>query len=170
MPKSELSGRLVVAAHEVKSIVLVDTSILLNVLRVPSKSGDRDTVMAELEKHIRADNQLFLPMATVVETGNHIAQIKQNGTQRRRCAKALLEVVRMARDDDVPWTLVDLPDQDRLMAWLDRFPDQAMRGVALGDVSIIDEWYRACQRHSGWRVAIWSLDTHMQGYEQGPSV
>ena len=49
-----------------KAIVLVDTSVLLNVLRVPAKSGARSAVLAQLEVHILADDQLLLPMATVL--------------------------------------------------------------------------------------------------------
>ena len=153
-----------------KSIVLVDTSILLNVLRVPSKSSDRDAVMTELEEHIRADSQLLLPMATVVETGNHIGQIGQSGAERRRCAVELAAVVRDAVTTQVPWVLVPLPDQDDLVALLDRFPDDATRGVGLGDVSIVDAWHRTCERFQGSQVTVWSLDTHLQGYDRAPRI
>ena len=153
-----------------KAIVLVDTSVLLNVLRVPAKSGARSAVLAQLEVHILADDQLLLPMATVLETGNHIGQIRQNGAERRRCAMELVKVVGDAVTNHVPWVLVPLPDQDELKAWLERFPEEATRGVGLGDVSIIDAWYRACERFQGWRVAVWSLDTHLQGYDRSPLI
>ena len=35
--------------------------------------------MAQLKRHILANDQLLLPMATVLETGNHIGQIRQSG-------------------------------------------------------------------------------------------
>ena len=73
-------------------------------------------------------------------------------------------------DQFFPWVLVPLPDQNEVKGWLDRFPDQAMRGVGLGDVSIIDAWHRACERFQGWRVAVWSLDTHLQAYDRAPQL
>ena len=153
-----------------KAIVLVDTSVLLNVLRVPAKSGARSAVLAQLEVHILADDQLLLPMATVLETGNHIGQIKQSGAERRRCASALVELVHGAVTEHLPWALVPLPDQDALLSWLDEFPDWAVRGVGLGDVSIVDAWKRACSQFQGWRVTVWSLDTHLQGYDRSPLI
>lgn len=55
------------------NIVLVDTSILLNILGVPHMSDQRVEVKEQLEDYIRRGDHLFLPIATVLETGNHIA-------------------------------------------------------------------------------------------------
>ncbi len=126
--------------------------------------------MAQLREHILANDQLLLPMATILETGNHIGQIKQNGAERRRCAMELVKVVGDAVTNHVPWVLVPLPDQDQRKAWLDRFPAEATGGVGLGDVSIIDAWHRACERFQGWRVMVWSLDTHLHGYDRSPPI
>lgn len=126
--------------------------------------------MARLRAHVLANDQLLLPMATILETGNHIGQIKQNGTERRRCAMELLDLVDGAVTNGFPWVLVPLPDHSEIKDWLDRFPDEATRSVGLGDVSIIDAWHRACERFQGWRVAVWSLDTHLQGYDRAPQI
>ncbi len=149
------------------AIVLVDTSVLLNVLRVPNRSASRASVMVRLEQHIRASDQLLLPMATVLETGNHIAQ-NGNGSQRRQCATEFVDIVRDAAADSMPWSLVQLPDHGDLMAWLDRFPDYAAAETGLGDVSIIGAFEQACRTFQGWRVTIWSLDGDLQGYDRAP--
>ena len=151
------------------AIVLVDTTVLLNVLRVPSKSGSRDAVMAQLGQHIRARNQLLLPMATVLETGNHVAQ-NGDGHERRRCANEFVDIVRDAATVNVPWSLVKIPDVDEFSMWLDGFPDSAMAGVGLGDVSIIHAFERICSQFQGWHVTVWSLDGHLQGYDRVPSL
>ena len=151
------------------AIILVDTTVFLNVLRVPSKSGSRDAVMTQLGQHIEARNQLLLPMATVLETGNHVAQ-NGDGNERRRCANEFVDIIRHAARENIPWSLVPLPDEDELSAWLDRFPDSAMAGVGLGDISIIHTFERMCSQFRGWRVTVWSLDSHLQGYDRVPSV
>lgn len=149
------------------AIVLVDTSVLLNVLRVPNRSASRADVMERLRTHILAGDQLLLPVATVLETGNHIAQ-NGNGNQRRHCATEFVKIVRDAAADSMPWSLVQLPDQADLLAWLDRFPDYATAETGLGDVSIVAAFDHACRMFPGWRVVIWSLDRHLQGYDRAP--
>ena len=79
------------------NIVIVDTSILLNILNVPLKSDQRPEVAERLRNYIRKGDQLFLPIATVLETGNHIAQ-NGDGNQKRQCALRFVEMVRTGGD------------------------------------------------------------------------
>ena len=62
-------------------IVIVDTSVLLNVLDVPRRNQDRDAVLAEFDALVDGSASILLPMAVVFETGNHIARLS-NGRQR----------------------------------------------------------------------------------------
>lgn len=149
------------------NIVLVDTSILLNILGVPDKSDQRVEVKEQLERYIRNGDQLFLPIATVLETGNHIAQ-NGDGNQKRRCALRFVETVREAVENSNPWVLVPLPDTKDLVAWLDDFPDSAMRGVGIGDHSIIKAWGQICDDFPGAEVSVWSLDKDLRGYHRVP--
>ena len=146
-------------------IVIVDTSILVNVLSVPSKSDQRDEVIDALEQHVESGDILMLPAATVLETGNHIAQ-NGNGNQRRACADQLTEVVQKAAAG-VPWQLVPLPeDPARFASVVKDLPGYAMRGVGLGDLTIIHVWHDACRLFPRQRVTIWSLDSDLQGYDR----
>ena len=149
------------------NIVIVDTSILLNVLNVPLKSDQRAEVREQLERHIDRGDQLFLPIATVLETGNHIAQ-NGDGNQRRRCAQRFVATVRTAVEDSVPWALAPLPDNETLVSWLDDFPDSATSGVGIGDHSIRKIWEQVCDEFPGARVLVWSLDWSLQGYDRQP--
>ena len=149
------------------AVVLVDTSILTNVLRVPSKCDQHVDVMTQLEDRINAGDQLMLPIATVLETGNHIGQ-NGDGASRRACASRFVDVVKQAAEESVPWTIVPLPETGDMVSWLDGFPDRAMRAVGIGDVSIIRAWEDACARFQGSRVTIWSLDQHLQGFDEMP--
>ena len=64
-------------------VVFIDTSVLLCILDVPGKNQDRESIVEEFTVLATGDgNTLILPVATIVETGNHIAQLS-NGEQRR---------------------------------------------------------------------------------------
>ena len=60
-------------------------------------------------------------------------------------------------------------DPARFAALLDDFPDSAMRGVGLGDLSIIKVWEEARSRFHGRRVTSWSLDGDLEGYDSSPN-
>ena len=56
------------------AIVLLDTSVYLNILDVPGWNQERDTILDEFEIRVGDDDIFLLPMATIWETGNHIAK------------------------------------------------------------------------------------------------
>lgn len=148
-----------------RSVILVDTSIFLNVLDVPGFNQNSIQVRQELEELIENEDSLLLPIAAIVEAGNHIAQLS-HGSNRRRFAEQFVEQVKMAFSGDAPWTPTRVPDLELLAEWLTEFPDRAMQGISLGDLTIIKEWEAACERHPRMRVRIWSLDQHLKGYDR----
>ena len=62
---------------------------------------------------------------------------------------------------------VEVPDLETVRSWLPEFPDSAMRAQGLGDLSIVHDWNRLCERYPRRRVYIWSLDQHLSGYVRG---
>lgn len=150
------------------NVVIVDTSVLLNVLDVPSFNQDRERVLAQFGRLVDADASFLLPLATIFETGDHIADLP-DGRQRRRYAEEFRATIREALKGEAPWVLIRFPDGRQLARWLDDFPDYAMRGPDLSDLSIIKAWETECARHKGRRVRIWALDGHLQSYDRVPS-
>ena len=148
-------------------VAIVDTTVFLNVLDVPGCNQDRDTVMDQFEELVMSGANLLLPVAVVMETGNHIADLRSGG-QRRNSARVFCDRVQEALDGTAPWVLTPLPDRRQVGTWLERFPDCAMRGLGMSDLSIIDTWEEACKRHRSRRVRIWSCDIHLQGYDRRP--
>jgi len=157
------------------SIVLLDTSIYLNVLNVPGYNQDRSDVLAEFERLIKQGSHFLLPMATIWETGDHIADVP-GGRVRRDFATTLVNDVQKAINGKSPYRPTHFPDQDQFLAWLVEFPDAVMRqkspkkhreGVSLSDLSIIKEWEQARVHHSMSRVFVWSLDADLRGYDTG---
>ena len=149
------------------SVVVVDTTVLLNVLNVPNRNQDHHEVCDQLDEAVESGANLLLPLAAVFETGNHIARLA-DGRQRRRFSEIFCDQVRMALNGEAPWALIPLPNAEQLGSWLDGFPDHAMQRVGMGDLSIIKAWENACARHRSQRVRIWSLDQHLRGYDRAP--
>jgi len=147
------------------AICLIDTSIFLEILSVPAKASHHRQVLDELETKIQKRETLFLPMATILETGNHIAQ-NGNGSQRRKCANDFVLQVQKALKGESPFRPISFLNEDQLLQWLDEFPESAMRGSGLGDLSIIHDFDRLCQQNQRRRVYIWSLDGHLSSFNQ----
>jgi hypothetical protein len=134
------------------TIAVIDTSILCEFLDVPNLAGMAD---------------LVLPVAAVLETGNHIAQ-NGDGQRRRACAGRFVDFVRRALAGETPFTATPLPDLAEWRRLLVDFDGFAMRGVGLGDVSIVDVFEQQRARNPHRRVYVWSLDAHLSGYDSHP--
>ena len=156
-------------------IVLLDTSVYLNVLDVPGFNQDRDDILNAFTGRVQNGDYFFLPMATIWETGNHIADLP-DGRRRYQFAEKLVGEVRGALNGDAPYRATYFPNREVFLAWLGDFPDYARRnksdrqtreGVSLSDLSIIKEWEQTCARHSMSRVVIWSLDSDLSAYDSG---
>lgn len=146
------------------AIAIVDTSIVVNVLNLPNMNQDRDVVLARFQQEIEAGTNLLLPMAAIVETGNHIAHIV-DGRVRRERAEKFVEQVRDALNGSAPWTPLPFPDKAIVQTWLAGFPEMAMREIGMGDQSIIELWKVQCALFPNRRVFIWSIDAHLSGYD-----
>ena len=146
------------------SLAIVDTSIFVHMIGIP-KIGDFEQVRAELQEKIAQQHQLFLPMATVFETGNHIAQ-NGDGRERRTAAERFTQQVRQALDSRSPFTPMNFPSPEDVSTWLDGFPEYAMQEIGLGDVSIIQAYKAMARQFPQRHVYIWSKDQHLASYEQ----
>lgn len=151
------------------TICLIDTSVLVEILKVPGKSDRHPETMESLKQKIQNDETLFLPMATILETGNHIAQ-NGDGNQRRQCAFRFVDMTRKALSGETPFTPISFLRKEELQKWLAEFPEFAMRGQGWGDLSIVHDWTRLCARHRGVRVYIWTFDIHLSSYNRSAMV
>lgn len=149
------------------AIVLVDTSIFLNVVDVPGRNQQRAAVFAELDARINDGDHLFIPIATIIESGNHIAHIS-DGVHRRSTADRFARAVTDALNDVAPWKPLNFPSHADLSAWLVQFPDSASKKIGMGDLSIQHEWKHLCKKYPMSRVLIWTVDADLQGYDRVP--
>jgi len=121
-------------------------------------------VEEELLSIINRSETLILPIASIIETGNHIAHIG-DGNIRRTTAQRFAQYLMDTADNTAPWSLINLEwTPDDLRKFADIFPEQAMRRVGFGDMSIIDAYNDYIERTPGVSVRIWSTDDHLMAY------
>jgi hypothetical protein len=157
------------------SVCLIDTSIFLNLLDVPYCNESRLEVAEDFATFAEAGCSFLLPMATILETGNHIAQ-NGDGNLRRETAQRFVLAVKGAFSGEAPWRPVVFPVTEEILSWIDTFPDCAGRnkatdkpeGTSFGDLTIIQEYEKACARFPMSEVFIWSLDSDLQSYRHNP--
>jgi predicted nucleic acid-binding protein len=126
------------------SICFIDTSVFLNLLNVPNRNQEHEKVSQDFHSYEELKFTLLLPMATIIETGNHIAQ-NGDGNIRRQTAQRFVEEVKAAFQGKSPWTPSQFPQTDEILSWIDHFPELAgknkapkkMEGTSFGDLSII---------------------------------
>lgn len=147
------------------SICLLDTSVFVEILLVPNMDAHSKEIVRELEIKISKGESLFLPLATILETGNHIAQ-NGNGNMRRIVAERFVKQVQLALDGQSPFTPISFQNTMNIGKWLADFPDSAMQGQGLGDLSIINDYKEMRALHPMRLVYIWSLDRHLSSYSK----
>ncbi|MBR4984891.1 MAG: hypothetical protein IKY83_04045 [Proteobacteria bacterium] len=145
------------------SICILDTSIFLEILNVPDKATQHQKIVSDLKTKLEQNESFLLPMATIIETGNHIAQ-NGDGTIRRSIAQKFVEQVKKALEGESPFKVIQFPQREDMALWLEQFPDSAMRGSGLGDLSIVQDWEKMCRKNPHHHVYIWSLDNHLSSY------
>lgn len=158
-----------------KRVLVIDTSLLCVWLKVPGKEscgevGD-EWDFARVDEEIRgaiADGfTLVLPLATIIETGNHIAQAPK---LRRQTAGELGKRMRDAADANTPWAAfkhqTDLWGPDQLRELADEWPPLADSKFSLGDATIkrIGDYYA----RSGCEVRFLTADRQLHAYAPPP--
>ncbi len=89
-------------------VQLIDTSVFIFFVNIPQevKNIHRKKEAADgLADRQRAGVQLILPIATIVETVQHIWRI-ENGAVRRRCAETFDKLVSDAVARTAPWSFI----------------------------------------------------------------
>ncbi len=128
-----------------KNVMILDTSILCIWLEVPGKetcgSGASCIDFAKVDKEIQSavamNYTLVLPLATIIETGNHIAQAPEWRHQR---ASQLADLMVNAANESTPWAAFSdqqtLWSADGLRNLAAKWPDLAATKLSIGDATI----------------------------------
>jgi len=151
-------------------IVIVDTSVFLNILDVPGKNQDRKATLDAFQHHLDARNRLYLPVPCIIETGNHITHLTK-GHDRYKYAEFFFKEVTKAINGGAPWMPVALPHEsnDDIQRWLVNFPNAAKQKISLTDVTVKDLFDVFCKKFSMSGVLVWSLDGHLTSLQRPAS-
>jgi hypothetical protein len=137
-----------------KKLLIIDTSVFCVWLDIP----ERNTCNDELGKTLTSKDiqnkivdyttqgyQFVLPMAVIIETGNHIAQIKMQDLRTEK-AKQFAEHITKSLDATMPWIAFDNQKalfetenlREMVMTWEGEVykTQQGQKGISMGDVAI----------------------------------
>lgn len=158
-------------------IVVIDTCILCTWLKVPGKETcgpdnnrwDYKRVDDEITRMIAEGAMFVLPLATIIETGNHIAQ--SNGHNKQEAIDRFAQIIYDSIDANKPWTKFseqsELWTNDALRNLTNRWKPLAHTYHSLGDATIVDvaNFYTQFRKS----VEIFTADVGLQAYAPAPA-
>ena len=149
------------------NVRFIDTSVMVNMLEVPDMCSDAEEVKREWREVLEAGEVLILPIATIIETGNHIAHIS-NGTIRRKIAGKFGEYLRKTAEGEAPWQLYGIElDREGLIYLADHIEENALYEIGIGDMSIVYAYNQYKEKTPAiGSIMIWSTDKHLQSYRE----
>jgi len=94
-----------------RQVTFIDTSVLVEVLKVPGKSQHSAEVTAEMRRRVEASQSMILPTAAIIETGNHMYAFRVRFCRRNSGVDGVVTLVpRFSRR-------ISPPIADRLGGW-----------------------------------------------------
>ena len=152
-------------------VLIMDTSALCCLLEVPGKDIAGNSadglnyakVSKLVEENVR-NTTFVLPLASLIETGNHVAQAPGD---RFSVAKRLADIISRTAAAATPWAAftdqADLWGADRLESLAQTWPELAKSRLSIGDATIknVAEYYA----QAGFQVEIITGDAGLKAYE-----
>ncbi len=146
------------------NVHFIDTSVLVELLNIPNMNKHHEQATNEYRQLAAKGDVFVLPVAVLIETGNHIAHIS-DGNIRYNIAQNFSLLVQQAINSENNWnTVSDIPP-DTLANIINQIPDMAKSQIGIGDISIIEQFNDYWQnRQPIGEIRIWAFDTHLQGH------
>ena len=155
-----------------KKVLIFDTCVLCVWLKVPGKEtcGPEenrltfDVVNAKIEEEKKQSTTFVLPIASIIETGNHIAH---STGDRHMVGHAFADIISATADQISPWAAFteqsELWKKENLKVLAKRWKESVISGQSLGDASIVDvaNYYASAE----FEVEIFTGDEGLKAYE-----
>ena len=154
-------------------ILILDTSVLCVFLDIPDWNTcdgeiklNHELAVKEIDERKKAGWKFVLPVACVIETGNHIVHCKGD---KYHLAKLLIELIIAALEGKSPWIVfTENLEIWKLtnIKWLIGWADHAVAGLSLADKTIAyiaDDYFR-----NGFEVEIFTCDQPLKAYQPTP--
>jgi hypothetical protein len=159
-----------------RKVLIIDTSLLCVWLQIPGMEiggsdddkWDYNRVHEKIQSEISKSTILVLPLAVVIETGNHIAQ----ATNNYDIAQKFSEIMKKAADETSPWAAfseqIELWEAEELKNLAAQFPQSANQKISMGDASIVILGKHYQQK--GFFVEFLTADAKLKSQEPSPPV
>ena len=148
------------------TVHFVDTSVLVELLNIPKMSQRHEIAKAEYQNLAMKQDTFVLPIAVLVETGNHIGQIA-DGAKRYEISNKFAQIVKKAIRSEDHWNVVPELPASVLECMMDGFCDWTKTASGFGDMSIVQQFEEYWQnRQPIGKMRIWSFDKHLSVYER----
>lgn len=155
-----------------RKVLILDTCILCVWLDVPGMDNcgpdddkwDKARLTGKLQIEERAGTIFVLPLASIIETGNHIAQAAHS---RRERAQSLGILMKGSANQQTPWAAFsqqnELWSPEKLIQLADNWPALADQRLSIGDATIKDvaDFYA----QMSYAVEILTGDQGLKAYE-----
>ncbi len=166
-----------------KKLLIIDTSVYCVWLDIPERNTCYDEfgkllttkeIQNKIIDYTTQGYQFVLPMAVIIETGNHIAQIKTQNLRTEK-AKQFTEHITKSLDATMPWIAFDNQKalfetenlREMVMTWESEVykTQQGQKGISMGDVAIaqVAKFYQPTNE-----VMIFTGDLGLRNFEYQP--
>lgn len=158
-------------------VAFIDTSVLCELVEVPGRNRIGAEIREELRRRSEQGERFLVPVTTVIETGNHIAQAKTGDryAAAQRFVGLLQAVVngdrsfllhRLSWDGAFLQALCEGGTTGRTFSEWAAVSRKDREGMGGGDVAILVERDRFIQQSSFSRadVGIWTLEPVLRAY------
>lgn len=150
-------------------VVLIDTSVFLELLRVPGMSERHEELQKEFLRLHSIGARFILPVTTIIETGNHISQCSGD---RRAAAKRFHDAIDRARSSNPPWAIRETRWNEEFFAALLEGDSTGMslvdhfsgRSLGAGDLAILVERDLFIKSSAFTDVRVWTIDEKLDSY------
>lgn len=155
-----------------KKIIVIDTSMFCTWLKLPNfetcesrnDTWDFERINEKIETEIRNHSTLVLPLATIIESGNHLSHCSGDIYS---LAHKFCDILRKSVEGESPWATFsqqsELWNDACLKRLADEWPPMAASKVSIGDATIknVAEMYAKI----GYDVEILTCDSGLKAYE-----
>lgn len=155
-----------------RKVLVIDTSVLYVWLKVSGKETcgpsnalvTYEKVSEKIEKEKKKGTTFILPLATIIETENHIAH---SSGDRMSLGEEFAQIMIDSADEKSPWAAFteqsSLWNPENLKKLAEKWKVTVIGGQALGDASIVEvvKYYTDL----GYEVEIFTGDEGLKAYE-----
>lgn len=154
-----------------KNIYFIDTSILMEILKVPNRfSRDKSEQFSNrlVELSTNGNSLIIMPISVIIETGNHINHIKNNPVEKKRCFEQFIDILNLIKEESAPWILFGYQYvKEDLAQIIAKSSELIVSNTGMGDAFIIesfDRYIKTLPKGVNINIEIWSTDNHLSAH------